>query len=111
MHPITQFEFITHDSCVFWDDISFYANFGGVVLVREEGENIVRSLGNKKALLLQNHGPLYVFRLSLHTSSELAIDMNMQNGRRFHRECYSLVNHVSKPHSYLRSRSFYLYCY
>lgn len=57
---LVQFDFITHDSCVFYDDISFYGNFGGVVLVQEEGERIVKALGNKKAVLLQSHGPLYI---------------------------------------------------
>ncbi|KAF8313842.1 class II aldolase/adducin domain-containing protein [Clavulina sp. PMI_390] len=54
------FEFITHDSCMFWDDISYYASFGGVVLEQEEANNIVESLKDKKAVILQNHGPLTV---------------------------------------------------
>lgn len=35
-------------------------SFNGVVLVEEEGHNIAKCLGNKKAALLQNHGLLTV---------------------------------------------------
>lgn len=36
-----------------------YENFGGVVLAKEEGENIARALGPKwKTCILQNHGLL-----------------------------------------------------
>lgn len=37
-----------------------YKQFNGVVLAEEEGHNIARELGNKKAALLQNHGLLTV---------------------------------------------------
>jgi ribulose-5-phosphate 4-epimerase/fuculose-1-phosphate aldolase len=37
-----------------------YDRFGGVVLATEEGQNIAKALGNKKAALLQNHGLLTV---------------------------------------------------
>jgi ribulose-5-phosphate 4-epimerase/fuculose-1-phosphate aldolase len=57
---VFQFDFITHDSCAFYSDISFYSNFGGIVLMQEEGERIVNALGNNKAVILQNHGPLYI---------------------------------------------------
>jgi ribulose-5-phosphate 4-epimerase/fuculose-1-phosphate aldolase len=59
-----QFDFITHDSCAFYNDISFYSNFGGVVLMPEEGERIVKALCNSKAVILQNHGPLYISSLN-----------------------------------------------
>lgn len=48
-----QFDFTTHDFC------TFYSNFGGIVLIQEEGERIVKALGNNKAAILQNHGPQY----------------------------------------------------
>lgn len=35
-----------------------YDSFNGVVLIAEEGHNIAKALGNKKAALLQNHGLL-----------------------------------------------------
>lgn len=41
-------------------DLAVYTQFNGVVLAREEGKNIARALGNKKAALLQNHGLLTV---------------------------------------------------
>jgi len=50
----------TQDSCAFYNDLAVYNSFRGVVLVKEEGENIAKSLGNKKAVLLQNHGLLTV---------------------------------------------------
>jgi len=49
----------TQDSCVFYDNHTVYKNFGGVVLAKEEGENIARALGPKwKTCILQNHGLL-----------------------------------------------------
>jgi len=36
-----------------------YANFGGIVLAQEEGENVAKALGPKhRAAILQNHGLL-----------------------------------------------------
>jgi ribulose-5-phosphate 4-epimerase/fuculose-1-phosphate aldolase len=35
-----------------------YESFNGIVLVEEEGKNVAKALGNKKAALLQNHGLL-----------------------------------------------------
>lgn len=37
-----------------------YPGFNGIVLAPEEGRNIAKCLGNKKAALLQNHGLLTV---------------------------------------------------
>jgi ribulose-5-phosphate 4-epimerase/fuculose-1-phosphate aldolase len=50
----------TQDSATFYDDIALYANHGGVVLDSQESEEIVNSLGGKKALIMQNHGILTV---------------------------------------------------
>ena len=49
---------ITQDSCAFHNDLAVYNSFKGVVLAKEEGENIARAIGNKKACMLQNHGLL-----------------------------------------------------
>lgn len=47
------------DSCMFYDDLSVYANFGGVVFAREEGYRLADALGPKhKNMILQNHGLL-----------------------------------------------------
>ncbi|KIY01283.1 uncharacterized protein Z520_02835 [Fonsecaea multimorphosa CBS 102226] len=51
-------DIITQDSCVFYNDLAVYKQFGGIVFAKEEGENIAKALGNKKACLLQNHGLL-----------------------------------------------------
>lgn len=51
---------ITQDSCSFHNDHVLYESFNGVVLAAEEGQNIARALGDKKAALLQNHGLLTV---------------------------------------------------
>ncbi|KAF1836118.1 arad-like aldolase/epimerase [Decorospora gaudefroyi] len=51
---------ITQDSCAFHNDHVLYESFKGVVLAEEEGNNIARALGDKKAALLQNHGLLTV---------------------------------------------------
>ncbi|GAA6059169.1 hypothetical protein JCM10212_005514 [Sporobolomyces blumeae] len=52
-------DLLTQDSCAFHSNLSVYANFGGVVLAQEEGENIARALGPKnRAIILQNHGLL-----------------------------------------------------
>lgn len=53
-------DIITQDSCAFYNDLAVYNSFRGVVLVKEEGLNIAKSLGDKKAILLQNHGLLTV---------------------------------------------------
>jgi len=50
----------TQDACAFYDDIVLYEDFNGIVLMEEEGSNIAKALGNKKAALLQNHGILTV---------------------------------------------------
>ncbi|KAL9092731.1 MAG: hypothetical protein Q9159_000629 [Coniocarpon cinnabarinum] len=55
-----ELDIITQDSCAFHDDHVVYENFNGVVLAEEEGQNIAKCLGNKKAALLQNHGLLTV---------------------------------------------------
>lgn len=53
-------QWITQDSLVFYDDLALYPNFGGVVLAAEESEHIADHLGQKKAIILQNHGLLTV---------------------------------------------------
>ncbi|KLJ09523.1 L-fuculose-phosphate aldolase [Blastomyces silverae] len=49
-------EMLNQDSCMFYEDLAVYEGFGGIVLAKEEGENISRALGEKKNLILQNHG-------------------------------------------------------
>jgi ribulose-5-phosphate 4-epimerase/fuculose-1-phosphate aldolase len=51
-------DIISQDSCAFYNDLAVYNSFKGVVLAKEEGDNIAKAIGNKKACLLQNHGLL-----------------------------------------------------
>ncbi|RGP76050.1 hypothetical protein FLONG3_5441 [Fusarium longipes] len=52
-------EMINQDSCMFYDDLAVYTNFGGVVFAREEGSRLADALGaTKKNIILQNHGLL-----------------------------------------------------
>ena len=55
-----ELDMITQDSCAFYDDHVVYGEFNGVVLDKEEGHAIARTLGNKKAALMRNHGLLTV---------------------------------------------------
>ncbi len=51
---------ITQDSCAFYEDHSLLGEFTGVVLDLDEGKRIGDALGDKKAIILQNHGLLTV---------------------------------------------------
>jgi ribulose-5-phosphate 4-epimerase/fuculose-1-phosphate aldolase len=51
---------ITQDHCDFYRDHGLYDGFRGVVLDREEGDNIATALGATKAVILRNHGLLTV---------------------------------------------------
>ena len=51
---------LTQDACAFYDDIGTYTDYRGVVLSSEEGQRIGRALGDKKAVILRNHGMLTV---------------------------------------------------
>src|SRR5580698_9149693 len=51
---------ITQDVCAFYEDHSLFADFTGVVYETSEGERIAESLGERKAVILRNHGLLTV---------------------------------------------------
>jgi ribulose-5-phosphate 4-epimerase/fuculose-1-phosphate aldolase len=51
---------LTQDSCGFYEDHAVFAHFSGVVLDTSEGDRIAEVLGNRKAVILQNHGILTV---------------------------------------------------
>ncbi|TCD62138.1 hypothetical protein EIP91_007290 [Steccherinum ochraceum] len=53
-----ELDMLTQDSCAFYQDHAVFHNFGGVVLDADEGKAIAQTLGNKKAVILQNHGIL-----------------------------------------------------
>jgi len=50
---------ITQDACAFYNDHAV-VDYGGVVLTPEEGDRLADSLGDRKALILRNHGLLTV---------------------------------------------------
>jgi len=51
---------ISQDACVFYQNHSVFDVFTGVVAELDEGDMIAESLGNKAAVILQNHGLLTV---------------------------------------------------
>ncbi|MRX10603.1 class II aldolase/adducin family protein [Pseudoduganella sp. FT25W] len=51
---------LTQDSCAFYEDHSIFQDFSGVVLDSSEGERIAETLGQRKGVILQNHGLLTV---------------------------------------------------
>ncbi|MEK9806588.1 MAG: class II aldolase/adducin family protein [Halieaceae bacterium] len=51
---------ITQDACAFYNDHTLLDSYTGVVVDMAEGEALARTLGSKKAILLQNHGHLTV---------------------------------------------------
>jgi ribulose-5-phosphate 4-epimerase/fuculose-1-phosphate aldolase len=51
---------LTQDSCAFYEDHALFDPFSGVVLSQSEGARLAAALGNKKAVILQNHGILTV---------------------------------------------------
>lgn len=53
-------DMINQDVCTFYNEHTVYSQFGGVVLNDEEGQHIAKALGDKRALILQNHGLLTV---------------------------------------------------
>jgi ribulose-5-phosphate 4-epimerase/fuculose-1-phosphate aldolase len=53
-------EMLTQDACAFYNDFGIHESFAGVVLDAEEGGKIGKALGDKKAVILRNHGMLTV---------------------------------------------------
>ncbi len=51
---------LTQDSCAFYEDHALFDPFTGVVLDESEAVRLAATLGDKKALILQNHGLLTV---------------------------------------------------
>jgi ribulose-5-phosphate 4-epimerase/fuculose-1-phosphate aldolase len=51
---------LTQDACAFFDDHAVFDDYTGVVLDVEEGKRLAHALGDRKALILSNHGLLTV---------------------------------------------------
>jgi L-fuculose-phosphate aldolase len=53
-------EYLSHDSVLFNDGVGLYNASVGLITTPEEGQAVVKSLGHRRAVLLQNHGVLAV---------------------------------------------------
>jgi len=53
-----ELDMLSQDTCTFYNDHALYNQFNGIVLDEQEGIDIAKALGNKKAVILQNHGLL-----------------------------------------------------
>lgn len=51
---------LTQDACSFYEDHALFDDYTGVVLDLSEGQRIAETLGERKAIILQNHGLLTV---------------------------------------------------
>lgn len=51
---------LTQDSCAFFEDHALFDDYTGVVLELSEGRRIATTIGEKKAIILRNHGLLTV---------------------------------------------------
>ncbi|WP_328378294.1 class II aldolase/adducin family protein [Streptomyces sp. NBC_01020] len=51
---------ITQEACAFYEDLALYDSYTGVVVDEEEGRRIAAALGDRKAVILRNHGLLTV---------------------------------------------------
>ena len=49
---------ITQDACAFFEDHTLFDDYTGVVYESSEGDRIAEALGDKKAVILKNHGLL-----------------------------------------------------
>ena len=49
---------ISQDACAFYETQAIYKDFSGVVEEVDEGDLIAEALGDKKVIILQNHGIL-----------------------------------------------------
>src|SRR5580704_4798468 len=51
---------LTQDACAFYEDHAVFDDYSGVVYDADEGDRIAKTLGDKKAVILSNHGLLTV---------------------------------------------------
>lgn len=49
---------LTQDACIFFEDHALFDDYTGVVLDESEGDRIAEALGDRKAVILANHGLL-----------------------------------------------------
>jgi L-fuculose-phosphate aldolase len=53
-------EYLSHDAVLFNDGVGLYNASVGLITTPEEGQAVVKALGHRRAVLLQNHGVLAV---------------------------------------------------
>jgi len=53
---------LTQDACAFYEDHALFDDYTGVVVDLEEGKRIAHALGERKGVILRNHGLLTVGR-------------------------------------------------
>jgi ribulose-5-phosphate 4-epimerase/fuculose-1-phosphate aldolase len=51
---------ISQEACIFYEDHALFDDFTGIVADMQEGKRIANLIGNKKAVILRNHGLLTV---------------------------------------------------
>jgi ribulose-5-phosphate 4-epimerase/fuculose-1-phosphate aldolase len=56
---------LTQDACAFYGDHSLFDDYTGAVLELEEGKRLAHALGDRKAVILSNHGLLTVGQTSV----------------------------------------------
>lgn len=53
-------EYLTHDSVLFHDGLGRYLNSADLIMTSNQGQRVAEALGNRRAVLLQNHGVVFV---------------------------------------------------
>ncbi|KAJ4346375.1 uncharacterized protein N0V89_010304 [Didymosphaeria variabile] len=74
-------DMLNQDSCMFYDDLEVYTNFGGVVFAKEEGGRLADALGpRKKNMILQNHALERACQCQLLTEAAIGGDIGKSSG-------------------------------
>ncbi|MSO60005.1 MAG: class II aldolase/adducin family protein [Ilumatobacteraceae bacterium] len=53
-------EYLTHDSVLFHNGIGRYADSADLIMTPQQGQRVAQALGERRAVLLQNHGVVFV---------------------------------------------------
>lgn len=53
-------EYLTHDSVLFHDGIGRYTDSAHLIMTAQQGQRVAQALGERRAVLLQNHGVVFV---------------------------------------------------
>jgi hypothetical protein len=78
-------EIMQQDACLFHDNLSVYANYGGIVLSDQEGKNIADALGpTNLAVIMKNHGLLTRKSITDTCLPQQADHLSRSHSRRMH---------------------------